>query len=265
MLSLFRHRTPVTSWRTATRKGWISYGRSSGMAPPESRGLGKNTLLGTGVGHDKDGFYTVLLFVYENEDVAQRNVEAFNKVLAGGCLFHSGNPRSGYFPRARDGMTAGRWSPICIPGTPRSGPLWWARGNSLPMWNEWRRFLPHPEPTPVVRRRRRNRHHRKYSYQGGLILDSIYLGIAELLRPVIALLVKGIFHGFILLVMGPMWFVQFLIPHNEQGIGGARQTEDDPVSPEQQPSGAEMEGVSRVCRFHWTREVGLGQRRQCCW
>ena len=41
-------------------------------------------------------------------------------------------------------------------------------------------------------------------------MDAIILGIAELLRPVIALLVKGIIHGIILSVMGPIWFVQFL-------------------------------------------------------
>ena len=47
---------------------------SLGMAPVESRGLEKYILLGTGVGHDEDGLYTVLAFVYENEDVAERNV-----------------------------------------------------------------------------------------------------------------------------------------------------------------------------------------------
>lgn len=41
-------------------------------------------------------------------------------------------------------------------------------------------------------------------------MEIIAHAIVELLRPVVALLVKGIFHGGILLVIGPIWFVQFL-------------------------------------------------------
>ena len=50
-------------------------------------------------------------------------------------------------------------------------------------------------------------------------MDSIYLLIAEILRPVIALLVKCIFHGIILVVMGPIWFVQFLFRTMNKGLG----------------------------------------------
>ena len=53
-----------------------------GMAPLESRGLDKYILLGTGVGHDQDGLYTVLVFVYENGDVAERNVGVIEERLA---------------------------------------------------------------------------------------------------------------------------------------------------------------------------------------
>ena len=58
--------------KTGSQHGW------------ESSGLDEYILLGTGVGHDEDGFYTALVFVYENEDVAERNVGVFKKNLAEG-------------------------------------------------------------------------------------------------------------------------------------------------------------------------------------
>ena len=72
-----------------------------GMASPEeSRGLDKYILLGTGVGHDEDGFYTVLVFVYENEDVAERNAGVFENNLAKGFSIYSNKPWAELFPHS---------------------------------------------------------------------------------------------------------------------------------------------------------------------
>ena len=48
--------------------------------PPNQRS--KRTVLGTGVGHDEDGFYTALVFVYQNEDVPERNAGVIEERLA---------------------------------------------------------------------------------------------------------------------------------------------------------------------------------------
>ena len=72
-----------------------------GMASPEeSRGLDKYILLGTGVGHDEDGFYTVLVFVYENEDVAERNAGVFENNLAKGFSIYSNKRWAELFPHS---------------------------------------------------------------------------------------------------------------------------------------------------------------------
>ena len=107
-----------------------------GMAPPESRGLDKYTLVGAGVGHDRDGFYTVPLFVYENEDVAQRNVEAFNKVLAEGYLFYSGKPRTGHFLQSEVWNDGRALIANLRTENPRTWALMVGTGESLLMWDE---------------------------------------------------------------------------------------------------------------------------------
>ena len=55
-------------------------------------------LLGTGVGNDEKGFYTVLAFIYENEKAAHANVSAFEESLAKGVSMESGQPWSEIFP-----------------------------------------------------------------------------------------------------------------------------------------------------------------------
>ena len=71
-----------------------------GMASPEeSRGRDEYILLGTGVGHDEDGFYTVLVFVYENEDVAERNVGVFRKILGEGRSLITNEPWNEVFSK----------------------------------------------------------------------------------------------------------------------------------------------------------------------
>ena len=72
-----------------------------GMATPEPR-RDRYSLLGTGVGHDGDGLYTVLVFVYENEDVAERNIGAFREgMLAEGySLIGDNKPWSEVFPKS---------------------------------------------------------------------------------------------------------------------------------------------------------------------
>ena len=68
-----------------------------GMAPVESGGLDEYILLGTGVGHDQDGLFTVLVFVYENGDVAERNVGVIKERLAEWVSL-TGKPWNEVFP-----------------------------------------------------------------------------------------------------------------------------------------------------------------------
>ena len=67
-------------------------------SPEESGGLDKYILLGTGVGHDEDGLYTALVFVYENEDVAERNAGVLKEMVAEGFSL-TGEPWSEVFPK----------------------------------------------------------------------------------------------------------------------------------------------------------------------
>ena len=72
-----------------------------GMASPEkSRGLDEFILLGTGVGHDDDGFYTALVFVYENEDVAERNAGVIEERLAEFNSIQFSTPWNEVFPKS---------------------------------------------------------------------------------------------------------------------------------------------------------------------
>jgi len=73
---------------------WEKIGSQLGW---ESRGLDKYILLGTGVGHDEDGYYTALVFVYENEDVAERNAGVIEERLAE-WLSLTGKPWNEVFP-----------------------------------------------------------------------------------------------------------------------------------------------------------------------
>ena len=66
----------------------------------ESRGLDEYILLGTGVGHDEDGFYTVLVFVYENEDVAERNAGVIEERLAEFNSIQFSTPWNEVFPKS---------------------------------------------------------------------------------------------------------------------------------------------------------------------
>ena len=56
------------------------------------------TLLGTGVGNDEDGLYTVLVFVYESEDVARSKVEVFQEWLPEARSVVGGRPWTEFFP-----------------------------------------------------------------------------------------------------------------------------------------------------------------------
>ena len=71
-----------------------------GMASLESRRLDEYILLGTGVGHDEDGFCTAFVFVYQNEDVAERNVGVFENNLAEGFSIYSDKPWAELFPHS---------------------------------------------------------------------------------------------------------------------------------------------------------------------
>ena len=71
-----------------------------GIATKEPWSLEKYIRAGTGVGHDKDGFYTVLVFVYEDEDMAKRNVRVFENILAEGFSWLSDSPWSELFPHS---------------------------------------------------------------------------------------------------------------------------------------------------------------------
>ena len=70
-----------------------------GMAP-ESGALDRYNLLGTGVGHNEDGLYTVLVFVYENEDVTEHNVEVLKENLAEGYWISADKPWTEVFPHS---------------------------------------------------------------------------------------------------------------------------------------------------------------------
>ena len=56
--------------------------------------------LGTGVAKDSDGFLTILVFVYEDEDVANRNVQGLEEMLANGQSIATGQPWTEYFPQS---------------------------------------------------------------------------------------------------------------------------------------------------------------------
>ena len=56
------------------------------------------TLLGTGVGNDEDGLYTILVFVYESEDVARSKVEVFQEWLPEARSVVGGRPWTEFFP-----------------------------------------------------------------------------------------------------------------------------------------------------------------------
>ena len=55
-------------------------------------------VLGTGIGNDEDGLYTVLVYVYENEDTAARNVENLQELLSTGKSWVDLKLWNEYFP-----------------------------------------------------------------------------------------------------------------------------------------------------------------------
>ena len=56
------------------------------------------SVLGAGVAKDADGFITILVFVYEDEGAASRNVQDFEERLANGRSMLTGQPWTEYFP-----------------------------------------------------------------------------------------------------------------------------------------------------------------------
>ena len=56
--------------------------------------------LGAGVAKDADGFLTILVFVYEDADVANRNVQGLEEMLANGQSIATGQPWTEYFPQS---------------------------------------------------------------------------------------------------------------------------------------------------------------------
>ena len=56
------------------------------------------SVLGAGVAKDADGFVTILVFVYEDEGAASRNVQDFEERLANGRSMLTGQPWTEYFP-----------------------------------------------------------------------------------------------------------------------------------------------------------------------
>ena len=58
------------------------------------------SVLGTGVAKDSDGFFTMLVFVYEDADVANRNVQDLEEMLANGKSIAAGQPWTEYFPQS---------------------------------------------------------------------------------------------------------------------------------------------------------------------
>ena len=66
------------------------------------------SVLGAGVARDSDGFFTMLVFVYEDADVANRNVQDLEEMLANGQSVATGQPWIEYFPQSEvwnDGRT----------------------------------------------------------------------------------------------------------------------------------------------------------------
>ena len=56
--------------------------------------------LGAGVAKDADGFLTILVFVYEDADVANSNVQGLEEMLANGQSIATGQPWTEYFPQS---------------------------------------------------------------------------------------------------------------------------------------------------------------------
>ena len=68
-------------------------------AANDERGMDEYRVLGAGVAKDTEGFLTILVFVYENEDIAGRNVQAFKEKWEKGNSIVSSRPWKEYFPQ----------------------------------------------------------------------------------------------------------------------------------------------------------------------
>ena len=77
---------------------WEKMRSQLGLGPDQEGILDRYDLLGTGVGNDENGFYAVLVFIYENEDVARENVPVLEETLAKGVSVKSGQPWTELFP-----------------------------------------------------------------------------------------------------------------------------------------------------------------------
>ncbi len=70
--------------------------KALGMEAPDDPD--EYAVVGTGIGNDEDGLYTVLVYVYEDEDTATRNVEKLQELLATGRSLVADKPWTEYFP-----------------------------------------------------------------------------------------------------------------------------------------------------------------------
>ena len=71
-----------------------------GLEANDEKGMDKYRVLGTGVAKDTEGLLTTLVFVYEDEDVASRNVQAFKEKIAKSYSIVSSQPWIEHFPQS---------------------------------------------------------------------------------------------------------------------------------------------------------------------
>ena len=80
--------------RAQLEKTRVELGMETEDAPDEF------SALGAGVARDSDGFVAILVFVYEDVDVANRNVQGLEEMLANGKSIAAGQPWTEYFPQS---------------------------------------------------------------------------------------------------------------------------------------------------------------------
>ena len=85
-----RFTNPVDSLLSAEERNLL------GMEAEDT--LGQYSVLGAGVAKDADGFVTILVFVYEDEGAASRNVQDFEERWTNGRSMLTGQPWTDYFP-----------------------------------------------------------------------------------------------------------------------------------------------------------------------
>jgi hypothetical protein len=70
-----------------------------GLEAEDESGMDEYRVLGTGIARDSEGFLTILVFVYEDEDVASRNVQALEENWANAYSISSSLPWTEHFPQ----------------------------------------------------------------------------------------------------------------------------------------------------------------------